>query len=132
MLKRLMCLVLAAGALHAPPAQAGIYLSGTDLYADCSVPKDNPVYYSRTERCTGFITGVVDATEGLRAMLDLPYCVPPEVTLGQLNGVVLTYIEAHPNTRSLAAASLVLSALTEGYNCTALGSGEAAPATPPR
>jgi hypothetical protein len=120
MFKRLMCGVFLAGALHAPPAQAGIYLSGSDLFADCSVPKDNPVYFSRTERCTGFITGVVDATEGLRSLQSKPYCVPAEVTLGQLNDVVLRYMQANPANRSLAASALVIAAVSDAYGCVAL------------
>jgi hypothetical protein len=120
MLKRLVCGVFLAAAFQAPPAQAGIYLSGSDLFADCSVPKDNPVYFSRTERCTGFITGVVDATEGLRSLQSKPYCVPPEVTLGQLNDVVLGYMQANPANRSLAASAVVIAALSGAYNCAAL------------
>ena len=120
MLKRLICGVLVATAFHAPPAQAGIYLSGSDLFADCSVPKDNPVYFSRTERCTGFITGVVDATEGLRSLQSKPYCVPSEVTLGQLNDVVLRYLQANPANRSLAASASVIAAISDAYGCVAL------------
>jgi hypothetical protein len=117
MVKRIALAVLAAGAMHAPPAQAGIYLSGNDLYADCTVPKDNPVYFSRTERCTGFVTGVVDATEGLRSLLGLPYCVPENVTLGQLNDVVRAYLIGHAAERTLAASALVLDALKSAYGC---------------
>jgi hypothetical protein len=117
MVKRLALAMLLAGAFYAPPAQAGIYLSGNDLYADCSVPKDNPVYYSRTERCTGFVSGVVDATEGLRSLLGLPYCVPENVTLGQLNDVVRGYLNSHASERTLAASALVLAALTTTYGC---------------
>ena len=120
MFKRLVCGIFLAAACHAPPAQAGIYLSGTDLFADCSVPKDNPVYFSRTERCTGFITGVVDATEGLRSLQGKPYCVPPEVTLGQLNDVVLRYLQANPANRSLAASASVIAAVSNAYGCVAL------------
>lgn len=117
MVKRFALAVLLGGAFYAPPAQAGIYLSGNDLYADCSVPKDNPVYYSRTERCTGFVSGVVDATEGLRQLLGLPYCVPESVTLGQLNDVVRGYLNSHASERTLAASALVLAALTTTYGC---------------
>ena len=120
MFKRLVCGMFLAATIHAPPAQAGIYLSGNDLFADCSVPKDNAVYFSRTERCTGFITGVVDATEGLRSLQSKPYCVPSEVTLGQLNEVVLRYLQANPANRSLAASASVIAAISDAYGCVAL------------
>jgi hypothetical protein len=118
MFKRMACAILAAAAFHAPPAQAGLYLSGNDLYSDCLVPKDNPVYFSRTERCTGFITGVVDATEGLRSLQNQPYCVPSDVTLGQLNEVVINYLKLHSETRNLAASALVIAALADTWHCT--------------
>jgi hypothetical protein len=120
MFKRLACGILLLGALHAPPAEAGIYLSGTDLFADCSVPKENPVYFSRTERCTGFIAGVVDATEGIRSLQGKPYCIPEDVTLGQLNEVVLAYMQNNPANRSLAASALVIAAVGNTYSCTGL------------
>ncbi|MDB5689669.1 MAG: hypothetical protein JWL91_1545 [Sphingomonas bacterium] len=120
MFKRIVCGVFLAAAFNAPPAHAGMYLTGNDLFADCSVPKDNAVYFSRTERCTGFITGVVDATEGLRSLQSKPYCVPPEVTLGQLNEVVLGYLQANPANRSLAASALVIAAVSGAYGCVAL------------
>lgn len=120
MLKKWACALLLAGAWQAPPAQAGIYLSGTDLYADCSVPKDNAVYFARIERCSGFITGVVDSTEGLRSLQGKPYCVPENVTIGQLNAIVLAYLQSHDSTRTLAASVLVVGALSETYGCEGL------------
>lgn len=120
MFKRVICGVFLATAFHAPPAQAGIYLSGTDLFADCTVPKDNAVYFSRTERCTGFIAGVVDATEGMRSLQSKPYCVPPEVTLGQLNETVVRYLQANPANRSIAASALVIAAVSDAYGCVGL------------
>ena len=120
MFKRLVCGVFLAGALYTPPAQAGIYISGTDLFADCSVPKDNPVYFSRTERCTGFIAGVVDATEGVRALGGKPYCVPGDVTLGQLTQIVQTYLQNNPANRTLAASASVIAAIGDTYSCPGL------------
>ena len=123
MLKRAACAILLAAGLHAPPARAGIYMSGTDLYSDCSVPKDNPVYFSRTERCTGFITGVVDATEGLRSLQKQTYCVPGNVTLGQLNEIVMNYLTSHPTVRDIAASALVMAALNETWHCPSVLAG---------
>lgn len=120
MLKRVACAILLSAAFHAPPARAGIYLSGNDLYSDCSVPKDNPVFYSRSERCTGFITGVVDTTEGMRSLQNQPYCIPSDVTLGQLNTAVVTYLNTHADMRSVAASALVIAALADTWHCTGL------------
>ena len=120
MLKRVACAILLAAACHAPPAFAGIYLSGTDLYSDCTVPKDNPVFYSRSERCTGFITGVVDTTEGMRSLQNQPYCIPSDVTLGQLNAAVVSYLNTHADMRSVAASALVIAALADTWHCAGL------------
>jgi len=123
MFRRVACAILLAGALHAPPAMAGLYITGNDLYADCSVPKENPVYYSRTERCTGYITGVVDATEGTRQLQGRPFCVPDNITLGQITEVVLNYLQTHGDTRGLNASALVIAALAENWHCEGLVTG---------
>lgn len=122
MVKKWACgvVLVLASVWQAPPAQAGIYLSGSDLYADCSVPKDNAVYFTRIERCSGFITGVVDATEGLRSLQSKPYCVPSEVSIDQLNTVVVDYLRTHDSTRTLAAAALVIAAVSGAYGCQGL------------
>jgi hypothetical protein len=117
MFRRVACAILLAGAMHAPPAMAGLYITGNDLYGDCSVPKDNPVYYTRTERCTGYITGVVDATEGTRQLQGRAFCVPDNVTLGQVTETVSNYLKAHADTRSLNASALVIAAMTETWSC---------------
>jgi Rap1a immunity proteins len=60
----------------------------------------------------GYVAGVADSYEVLGVV-----CVPSKVTLGQLQDVVLKYLDAHPEGRHNIAASLVLKALTEAFPC---------------
>ena len=58
--------------------------------------------------CTGYVLGVVDAVEN---------CLPAVVTFGELRGVVLTWLEKHPQHRHLQAADLIQAALFQAYPC---------------
>jgi len=60
--------------------------------------------------CVGFITGVADA-------LSHDLCLPRNVSIEQLEDIVVRYLRYNPKTRHLSASSLVFAVLTEKFPC---------------
>jgi hypothetical protein len=102
---------LASGSV---PALAGGFDSGNDLLDDCSAKSgDNPV---KAGACLGYVTGVADVLGGGTVIDGIRACFVTATT-GQLKDVVLRYLNEHPETRHLVAASLVARALSEAFPC---------------
>lgn len=103
--------------LHFSLAHAGFW-SGNQLYGW--------IQNSATRSMgTTFITGVAD-NEGIhyffarldgKAYATAFFCLPEEVTAGQITDIVQKYFADHPSTRHLDAALLTRSALIEAYPC---------------
>ena len=76
---------------------------------------------SQSNRCWGYIAGVVDAYEAVAGagLLNTPqmFCLPDKVTFGQLEKVVRKNLEDNPAHLHEPAAALVLSALRDAYPC---------------
>jgi len=107
--------VLAAAlAISAPPALAN-YLTGKDLYADCSKPQGS---FSQGF-CSGYISGVVDAIEHYQVSkgAEKSVCVPKEASIGQVKELVVRYLTQHPGERNNAASSLVWDAVRNSFPC---------------
>ncbi len=84
------------------------FTTGDTLLTNCEY--DNPV------GCMAFIAGVSDASqektyEGYR------YCMPDNVTLGQLVNIVTKHLNSRPKDLHLAAYTLVQYALYEAFPC---------------
>ena len=68
------------------------------------------------EACATYISGVADATRGT-TWDGVPYYMPMGVSGGQLNKVVIKFLNDHPESLHFPAASLTQSALLEAFPC---------------
>ena len=59
----------------------------------------------------GYVTGVADALNGSSV------CPPPNVTAGQMNDMVLKYLENFPQTRSFSGDVIVQRVLVTVWPC---------------
>jgi hypothetical protein len=109
---RLSTLVLAAGLFWPAPAfsQAlpGYFMSGNELYTDCTASLDT----MERHFCLGYVVGITDGSNFHGAM-----CVPSGVTRDQITDVVTNYLRAHPEGRDHSAAEQVLIALGQVFPC---------------
>ena len=107
--------VLAAAlAISSSPASAN-YLTGKDLYADCSKPQGS---FSQGF-CSGYISGVVDAIEYYQVSkgAEKSVCIPKEVSIGQVKEIVVRYLTQHLDQRNNTASSLVWDAVRNAFPC---------------
>ena len=104
----------AAFAVSSSPALAN-YLTGKDLYADCSKPQGS---FSQGF-CSGYISGVVDAIEyyQINKGAEKNVCIPMEVSIGQVKEIVVRYLAQHPDQRANTASSLVWDAVRNAFPC---------------
>jgi Rap1a immunity proteins len=111
----LMSAVVFLVPLHAH-VQAGQWImnTGNDLLESCAEPESSEYYLS----CAMFLKGVVDMHIVTTSYSRHPfYCLPHEVTHGQLIRVVMKYLKEHPKDLHSFAAWLVAAALTDAYPC---------------
>ena len=91
------------------------YWSGDDLWDACgkTIEGEAPV------ACRTYIVGVSDGHNASYAHkgLQTVYCLRYGSMTGELAAVVRRYLKAHPERGSRPAASVVLTALTNGYPC---------------
>jgi hypothetical protein len=99
----LACTLLASTWAHA--------VNGNLLHEYCSSDKDS---FYRRAYCDGYAVGV---TELANASSGKAFCIPSEVTQGQVTDIVKRYLNAHPEQRHLDAWVLVLYALRESFPC---------------
>ena len=99
------------------PASAG-FKTGNDILTECSADRSQATYYQNSAYCVAYVVGVVD-DEALYADFTQKrlYCLPAEVTSGQIKDVVVASLQRHPEKRHLSAASLVAAALIEAFPC---------------
>lgn len=109
------CITIPIALGSALPLQAA-FLDGNSLYAECSAPQGDAVYYSKASRCMGYILGVYD---DMMVMLQLQYrreaCAPSGVTAGQIVDIVTKYLRDNPQERHMPAPMLVRIALFEAF-----------------
>jgi len=105
-------LMLAAVGAGAP--QTAAFLTGNDLYENCS---DGGV--NRLTLCVPYVEGIFDATNVQRALMKLPpiICSGISVTASQIADVVHLYLKNHPERRQNPAAQLAVTALSEAFPC---------------
>ena len=104
----------AAFAISSSPTLAN-YLTGKDLYADCSKPQGS---FSQGF-CSGYVSGVVDAIEYYQVSkgAEKSVCVPKEASIGQVKEIVVRFLTQHPDPRNNTASSLVSDALRNTFPC---------------
>jgi hypothetical protein len=95
-----------------PALSSGGVTSGHDLFEQCKAAPD--AFYSGA--CAGYIVGVADAMSG-NPVAGFNACIPSGVPRQQLEDVAVKYMTDHPDFRQYTAASLVASALSEGFPC---------------
>jgi hypothetical protein len=92
-------------------AQVG-FTSGGDFLASCEDPAHRP-------ECTQYISGVLDAhnydLSRFGSRRDL--CLAEDITLDELEPVVVKWMKDHPDKLRVTAANLVILALTDTYKC---------------
>jgi len=92
-------------------AQVGFY-SGSELLAACQDP-------SRQPECVQYITGVLDghAYDLSRFGSRRDFCIPEDLTLEELQHVLVKWLKERPDKLRVTAANLVILALTDAFKC---------------
>ncbi len=110
MKRLLLCAVLVVG-MAGPAGAATMFKSGNRLLALCqgnNTPEQNV--------CLGYLQGVADvlgedSVGGWRA------CIPLNVTVAQVEDIVVPWLKANPSKRHYTASSLVALALEKAFPC---------------
>lgn len=113
LLALLLGLPVLAIAQYANTAEMGH--SGSDYLRFCEASSHGE--QSRASiPCVAFLDGVIDGFRiyGVASHVHL-YSLPQEVTLAQLEEIVVKYMKNHPKQLSLSTAALVLWALEDTY-----------------
>ncbi|SFI64553.1 hypothetical protein SAMN04515648_0948 [Phyllobacterium sp. CL33Tsu] len=104
-------LLVAAMVVATSSAQAGFY-TGNEMLEMCEAKRgtvDRAI-------CNGFITGVADSMDAIRAWLGIKrQCVPGRVTTGQLVDLLKDYLEKHPAVRHDDAGAIAVLAISEAF-----------------
>jgi hypothetical protein len=89
-----------------PVVALGYWKTGNTIKAECGSS-------SLVEKslCLGYITGVSDVFK------DTSICYPKGVTAGQIESIVIKYLNEHPDRLHYSADSLVLDALGKAFPC---------------
>jgi hypothetical protein len=108
-----------AAVMSVSAAARADYVTGNELYADCTAPDGEN---ARSGFCQGYIAAIADVARQTSQVPTLGVlgeveCADKNVTLKQMFDVVTRYLAAYPETRHLAAASLVAHALAEAFPC---------------
>jgi hypothetical protein len=92
-------------------AQVGFH-SGSALLAACEDPAHRP-------ECMQYIAGVADAHayDLSRFGSPLDFCLPEDVTVEELETVVVKRLKEHPEKLRVTAANLVLLAFSDAFKC---------------
>ncbi|HME74044.1 MAG TPA: Rap1a/Tai family immunity protein [Myxococcota bacterium] len=92
-------------------AQVGFY-SGSALLTSCEDPAHRP-------ECTQYIAGVADAHGYDLSRFGSPrdFCTPEDITIEELERVVVKWLKDHPEKLRVTAANLVLLALSDAFKC---------------
>ena len=104
--------------LSPTPAHAN-FVNGNGLYDDCKSDKTDSLYHVKQSACLSYIQGIVDGVdlENNYHKSERYYCLPKNVTMGQIRDVVAQFLESNPAKRHLPAAILVVVSLEEVFPC---------------
>lgn len=87
---------------------ARAFESGNELLQDCTRQVQS--------LCLGYIEAVSDALSG-NSVNGYEACIPLEVTVGQLQDIVVQYLRQDPRDRHLGAIGLVAHAISNAFPC---------------
>ena len=109
---RLRVLVVAAGLLWPASVFSQIgpssFVSGSDLYEECTNPTDSAKHI----HCTGYVTGIADSLNN-----DGSVCLPANVTIQQIEDVIVSYLREKPRYWQISASALAGTALRTAFRC---------------
>ena len=105
-------LVVAAGLLWPASVFSQIgpssFVTGNDLYEECT----NPTGSAKHVHCTGYVTGIADVLN-----MDGSVCLPANVTVRQIEDVIVSYLREKPQYRQISASALAGIALRKAFRC---------------
>ncbi|MDB5478313.1 MAG: hypothetical protein JWM96_808 [Alphaproteobacteria bacterium] len=113
-----LALFLSAALLTSRPARAvqGAMMTGRNLALLCS----NTEKADNQFACQSYIAGIIDyhnLIRSLRAAPSVDFCLPRELTMGQIRLIVYNYILRHSEHQDFIAAPGVAMALYSAYPC---------------
>jgi hypothetical protein len=92
-----------------PASAADLFASGAQARELCG---------SSQEWCVGFVTGALDGWAALEAYYSgETFCLPPDLTSGQIVGIFLQELERRPEPRDEPAAYVLYERMIELYPC---------------
>ncbi len=87
------------------------FLDGNELHRQCQDPDIE-------QSCNGYIIGVSDALEGIDSGIGkVKFCLPDNVTYGQVTDVTKKWLIDYPDKRHLSASGLVVFSLFTAFPC---------------
>jgi Rap1a immunity proteins len=98
--------LIGAGAVWVMACGSGWAHDGNELLKHCL----EPIETAESSYCLGYISGAADA-------LGDDICVPKEVNRGQMNDIVVRYLQTHSELRQRSGAELAEEALKEAFPC---------------
>jgi hypothetical protein len=116
-MKKLITAALLTAALIPATSFAGYFEDGNELLSDCTASKDDNVYYQKSAGCVAYITAISDLHDNsVRLQEREPkFCTPRGVTKGQLEKIVVKYLNENPAYLHRNAAHLVGNALAFAF-----------------
>lgn len=95
-------------------AAASTFRTGNDLLLSCKAADT-----FNQGVCNGYMTGVFDVENAFTeaGVSKRIFCIPAGATAGQLQLVVIQYLEEHPEELHLTAAGLTLLAFQDAFPC---------------
>jgi Rap1a immunity proteins len=97
-------------------SEAKAYVSGNELWVACEAAEGKGSVMDAA--CGMYVLGTVDTVRVLHDSKQITYyCIPDNVTNGQLVDVVKLYLRNHPENRQYAGPTLIMMALKEKFPC---------------
>jgi Rap1a immunity proteins len=93
------------------PANASYFHTANDISEVCSIRDAELV-------CSAYLAGVMDSIYSNRNTFQgEKICLPEEMTLEQVKGVLARFLEKHPDFGKAIGASVVAASLEDAYPC---------------
>ena len=116
MKKRVLSFVAVSLFLASPVMAASAIVSGKKLLANCNTPETS---VAQQNICLGVIIGTIDTHSAFinNNLIQPLYCPPNKVTLRQMKGIVVKFLENHPKNLHQSGTLLATKALVEAFPC---------------
>ena len=94
------------------PAPVGAYLTGKQLYEQCTAEKE-----TSASICAGYLMGIADALDFSRSIGKRTQCIPKDAGPTQLRDIVVEALKAHPDQQGLPAAQVSSEIFGAAFGC---------------